>query len=387
MYKKILSITILLILVASMTSVVNANTITVKVLDAQTKAPLSNFPIEVYEHHENKSIVITDLNGEITVSSENRYFHLGDNQKYLRYGGQLTFRGEHPTAIYACPIFKIKLKFPHEGTIFSIFDSYPKCLMHCCGFIRPEINTGIAYELDHNIEWDYTKNDHPDTYVYAFDLLENRGDYKKIVFDSFSRTSENTVEFKMDKSLQEVQDKIAEVRNRSIPNGIYLNPGWNLITLGEGGDSSCIMFDFKEFFSKCYYVIDPNTNEYIQYKKMEENEGLYQYLSNTIESKGYGMVWVYSPVTCECGISEKLLYKQLINLSSGWNFVPILNSFVGLCFTNIAKDCDVERAYIWDSKNQQWVNITDHVFTESEVMSGMIIRVKNSCELKGALYV
>jgi hypothetical protein len=78
-------------------------------------------------------------------------------------------------------------------------------------------------------------------------------------------------------------------------------------------------------------------------------------------------------------------------LASGWNYVAILPWMVGRTWSDISKNCQIEKAALWDSQNQVWLvsegSALNHGFdasnkvTESNLGLTLALKVTNDCGL------
>ena len=171
---------------------------------------------------------------------------------------------------------------------------------------------------------------------------------------------------------------------------LFIKKGWNLI---YGFTSSSLEGqNFEISHIKAIYAFIPLTQEYAMvYPKLENDKSDLMgdgYLSDT-------SLWVYSDIDAETEywlqepmpltyIGEHKLYK-------GWNFFGITPAFIGKRLGGIKGDCTIEKAYIWDAGNQQWINLPltekmdesdeESKFGGGDNTMGLIIKVANDCRL------
>ncbi len=155
-----------------------------------------------------------------------------------------------------------------------------------------------------------------------------------------------------------------------------LKSGWNLIALPGDGKlekGTCSSID------KLYaFVYIAEAGKYMTLKQAEDYMGperLMEYLK-------HHSFWVYS--FRECSMRFKLRKETSFNdleLSRGWNFLPITGDMEGGSLEEVGPECDFESAYYWDPEAQRWREWgVDEGFTEEMIYRGIVVKVSDSCE-------
>lgn len=192
--------------------------------------------------------------------------------------------------------------------------------------------------------------------------------------------------------------------------------GWNLV---YGDISTYSAFDSesrgflgdKNVVAKYRYVNPINTN-FLEYSKEEVDKSQKQYRSYselnaeelTIIKNSCGekcdeyfeddASWVYfdqpgkilfrftDPKTIIVESGEKLG----IRLFKGWNtktFMPKMFAMGNGEYASISDfkgDCIIEDVEIYDGEKEKWENATEKSFSDSDILSGLAIKVGNNCE-------
>ncbi len=151
-----------------------------------------------------------------------------------------------------------------------------------------------------------------------------------------------------------------------------LQEGWNLITLPGKGELSLGNCDALHGF----VYID---GEYLTMKNAEERlgrEGLMEYLRKH-------SFWAYSFKKCELEfkLEEYTPYTGL-ELSEGWNFMPITADMVGKSLKDMQGNCEFQKTYLWDAKKQGWEeHNVESKFSDEHKFKGLIVKTADSCSL------
>ena len=155
---------------------------------------------------------------------------------------------------------------------------------------------------------------------------------------------------------------------------LELQEGWNLITLPGKGKLS--LGTCEALYGFVY--ID---GEYLSINKAKEKLGekrLMEYLRKH-------SFWAYSFRECylEFTLEEYTSYTEL-ELSKGWNFLPITEDMIGRSLKDIQGNCEFQKKYIWNAKKQRWENIDlEEKFLDGQKFQGFIVKVPSSCSLSG----
>jgi thiol-disulfide isomerase/thioredoxin len=153
---------------------------------------------------------------------------------------------------------------------------------------------------------------------------------------------------------------------------LELHEGWNLIALPGKGELS--LGNCGNLYGFVY--ID---GKYLSMTKAREklgDEGLMEYLSKN-------SFWAYSFKECylEFTLEEYTSYTEL-ELSKGWNFLPITEDMVGRNLDEIRGDCEFQKRYIWNAESQKWENLDMRdEFSEGQKFEGILVKVESHCSL------
>ena len=179
---------------------------------------------------------------------------------------------------------------------------------------------------------------------------------------------------------------------------LTINPGWNLIPGGFGlytgseNPRGC-----SSNFYTAIYAYSPLENKYVggtPPKSTSYNYSLYKpYVENNenyymIPGNAGTSIWAYSTTSCEIkidgginpGIPEVSLYK-------GWNFISITGRMYGLTPNIIFQNCQLQKAYYWDSSTQSWIKgdlTNNQQVTWTDLGQGRLIKVAAECKLSAA---
>ncbi|MEM4259903.1 MAG: LamG-like jellyroll fold domain-containing protein [Candidatus Woesearchaeota archaeon] len=163
---------------------------------------------------------------------------------------------------------------------------------------------------------------------------------------------------------------------------IRFDKGWNLISSSGSNiykfiSSSCDNNDLKGF------IYLKNEKKFVTLVEAEKILGnrFSEYLINNA-------FWVYSFKECSIKIEvEKYSKYSDLNLESGWNLIPVSQDMIRKTLNTITSNCDIERAYLFNTENQKWERINnDYIFSkETDLYKGIAIKSKNYCELSGII--
>ena len=174
-----------------------------------------------------------------------------------------------------------------------------------------------------------------------------------------------------------------------------ISKGWNLVSFGVMTYNDCSIEDLL-----VVYGYDPIEKRYIKIKDITEVDsgkgildyiekaGFYEqveggdYLTRTPANSG----WLYCAST-DCGMitevppefSLKTIKAMGLRFPAGWNFFTVMPDMWGKSIDEIRGDCLIEKAYMWNSENQTWLNMQEQTFPETVVGHGIIIKTSNDC--------
>ena len=155
---------------------------------------------------------------------------------------------------------------------------------------------------------------------------------------------------------------------------LELHEGWNLITLPGKGELS--LGSCEALYGFVY--ID---GEYLSIKKAKEELGeerLMEYLRKH-------SFWAYSFRKChlEFTLEEYTSHTEL-DLSKGWNFLPVTEDMIGKSLWDIKGNCEFQKTYLWNAKKQRWEELDpEEKFSDEQKFKGFIVKVPFSCSLGG----
>ena len=179
---------------------------------------------------------------------------------------------------------------------------------------------------------------------------------------------------------------------------LTLSKGWNLILVGPllGSDYNVIKenSDIKKEDIKVIYYYFRNGDRYLQmYPNREETDG---YLRNAREKPEEAIYFMQSPVWIYSNKAGVLRYTKTdlpalnnIVLNKGWNFITITPEMEGISLNELKGSCNIKKAYLWDTLNQQWgtiLNLLDDkniLAKEGEIGNGLVIEVLEDCQFGG----
>jgi len=158
---------------------------------------------------------------------------------------------------------------------------------------------------------------------------------------------------------------------------IKLYTGWNLISL----PGKLIRFDNTGLGSKLIgFVYLKEEQKYVTLKEAEKilGDDLREYLMKNA-------FWVYSRQDTTLTVYvDRYVSSSDLDLVAGWNLVPITEDMIGGYLEDIMGDCDLEKLYKWDAKNQKWEKISlSYSFSGSMFGYGFLVKANNNCKLIG----
>jgi len=92
--------------------------------------------------------------------------------------------------------------------------------------------------------------------------------------------------------------------------------------------------------------------------------------------------WVYSYRNCAMvfRLEEATSFNDL-SLEDGWNFVPITQDMEGNSLNDLGGDCDFEKTYYWNSKEQSWERLSlSQRFDDDMLYNGFVADVDDDCD-------
>jgi len=172
---------------------------------------------------------------------------------------------------------------------------------------------------------------------------------------------------------------------------VKLEEGWNLIA-GTFLDDNSILEDsqiqeedikvmwYYSSIQKKYFQIHPITEE--TWSTISQDDEDFVFTS---------AMWIYSERKGKMKYSTLEDYPLLDQrkLYSGWNFVTITPDMMDKSLGGMKGSCEIEKAYLWDSKDQEWyLNQPlplDEEFYEGAAYGkqgeGFVIKVSSDCNL------
>jgi len=95
--------------------------------------------------------------------------------------------------------------------------------------------------------------------------------------------------------------------------------------------------------------------------------------------------WAYSFRKChlEFTLEEYTSHTEL-DLSKGWNFLPVTEDMIGKSLWDIKGNCEFQKTYLWNAKKQRWEELDpEEKFSDEQKFKGFIVKVPFSCSLGG----
>ncbi|MBD3259901.1 hypothetical protein GF371_04705 [Candidatus Woesearchaeota archaeon] len=202
----------------------------------------------------------------------------------------------------------------------------------------------------------------------------------EISFDSVGAS----IDVKLDKKVSEI--RMPKLKAKPSETVFRISKGWNLIPLGMigNGRTTCFYNDEKTFS----FFYEPLTKKFISERAERYYEALYQKEPDFMEDNkekiimglGLGSMWFASPVDCEILFEMPSIPSDIDQeLFAGWNFRYVNEYLQDATLNRIRGDCSIEKAYYFDSENQEWELINAN--EELEYGKGFIIKVAEDCTL------
>lgn len=160
---------------------------------------------------------------------------------------------------------------------------------------------------------------------------------------------------------------------------ISLNKGWNLVSipgkLKKFMSNQCT--DEKKLIA--YVWID---GKYVTLQEAREILG-----HEFAEFIGKNAFWVYSHNSCDLKVRiGDTTRASEIDLSPGWNFLPVTYDMISRKAEEISKGCSINSIYSWDANHQEWDYVSlAHIVSNKDIGKGYIARSSNYCWLSGGL--
>jgi len=172
-------------------------------------------------------------------------------------------------------------------------------------------------------------------------------------------------------------------------NGVYevtidLEKGWNIVagTMPEEGILASSEIQLSDIKAMWYY--SPLQKKYLQIHPITERT--WSEINQDDEDFVFtSAVWVYSDKSGTIKYTTLEGYPELNQrqLYSGWNFVTFTSDMTD----GFKGSCNVEKAYIWDIANKEWIvfpysNIEGFTWEGDTILGyGLIIKVSSDCTL------
>ncbi|MBW2987131.1 hypothetical protein KY336_01145 [Candidatus Woesearchaeota archaeon] len=190
---------------------------------------------------------------------------------------------------------------------------------------------------------------------------------------------------KLDKKADEI--RMPKLIAKPSETVFRINKGWNLIPYGMigNGRTTCFYNDEKPFS----FFYEPLTKTFKQGRVEEFYEALYEKEAEWMEENkdmiimnfGLGTMWFASPVDCEILFEMPEIPAEIEHkLFKGWNFRYVEERLVGSTLEEVGRSCEIEKAYRFDSENQQWEKIGSREPLDEYAM-GFIVKVADDCTL------
>jgi len=189
---------------------------------------------------------------------------------------------------------------------------------------------------------------------------------------------------------------------------IPINEGWNLVSGNLIQSSRYLEFKYVYIYdlkNQDYVLLVYNGKEFDEIENVDKNLKLQKDKTinflNRIQSDGdeavlVSSVWAYSEKEGEMEFEWDDFQKNKLSLSgdnslwelsSGWNFLWVTPEMGDKSLEDIKGGCNFEKAYLWDTQNQQWgtiFNLLDDkniLKDEGKIGGGFVVKVTNDCTL------
>lgn len=184
--------------------------------------------------------------------------------------------------------------------------------------------------------------------------------------------------------------------------------GWNMLPIGDGILTSSDPQDpnYCETATSIF-VWDSFSKEYVggAISKSGPNSADAQRASDVMNSAkelGYafgsmGAAWAYLASPCKMTMSfsgNALTGEEGKKVLRGWNFITIMPWMINKKFSDVAPDCDITKANVWDDTYQKWsqessretadtlmAKATGMPIKEMDVGTTLVVYAESGCEL------
>ena len=168
---------------------------------------------------------------------------------------------------------------------------------------------------------------------------------------------------------------------------LEVSRGWNLISGLYPPQQISQESDIKQADIKAVWFYSPIEKKYIEIYPTLDRTNLQDYDDEYVFSSS---MWVYSDKEGIL-IYDSIVYSDFPSLEttqliSGWNFVTITPEIDEKSIDDIKGGCNIEKAYLFDSTNQQWgtiLNLLDDkniLKDEGKIGGGFVVKVTDNCK-------
>jgi len=200
------------------------------------------------------------------------------------------------------------------------------------------------------------------------------------------------------------------LRYNSSTNEVTFNVsrGWNMLPIGDGISTASDPQDPSYCqIAKSIFIWDSVSKQYLggRISNTGPNPTDTQRASDAInraKESGYafgsmGAAWTYMATPCKLTMSfsgNALTGETGKKVLRGWNFITIMPWMINEKFGNVAANCSITKANIWNDSSQEWSQessreaantlmsqTTGMPIKEMDVGTALVIYAENDCEL------
>lgn len=160
---------------------------------------------------------------------------------------------------------------------------------------------------------------------------------------------------------------------------LQLYKGWNLVSFqGETENLAGTCAEERKPFG---FVYMKESGKYLSLQEVSGRLG-----NRFIDYIAKNALWLYSYENCKLTYEvEEYTSFNNIDLSSGWNLVPVTTDMIGLTLEDIEGSCNIKTVYTWNAETQSWLTFSKKMeFARDYLHKGVLIKANNACTLGGS---
>lgn len=168
-----------------------------------------------------------------------------------------------------------------------------------------------------------------------------------------------------------------------LTNSIPVHKGWNLVAGFEPSKNILPESEIKGSDISAMWYYSPIQKKYVEIHPDLDLEGLDGEDDDYVLTSA---MWLYSTKdgVLTYYVPDDISYLEDREMHSGWNFVTFGLDFYDNDFDGVKGTCDISKAYWFDPKDQNWIDLEDgsDLFEEEDLTgTGFILKVSNNCKL------